>query len=46
MTPKERGERAATIFNANDRQRLYIEGKEFLKVRAQRKKFVKSQATA
>ena len=34
------------IFNANDRQRLYIEGKEFLKVRAQRKKFVKSQATA
>ena len=34
------------IFNANDRQRLYIEGKEFLKVRAQRKRFVKSQPTS
>ncbi len=34
------------IFDANDRRRLYIEGKEFLKVRAQRKKFVKAQASA
>ena len=34
------------IFDANDRRRLYMEGKEFLKVRAKRKRFVKSQATA
>jgi len=33
------------IFDANDRRRLYIEGKEFLKVRAQRKRFVRTQAT-
>ncbi len=33
------------IFDANDRRRLYIEGKEFLKVRAQRKRFVRTQTT-
>src|SRR5438105_4470107 len=34
------------IFDANDRRRLYIEGKEFLKVRAQRKRFVRTQPVA
>jgi len=34
------------IFDANDRRRIYVEAKEFLKVRAQRKGFVKSQTTA
>jgi hypothetical protein len=33
------------IFDANDRRRLYIEGKAFLKVRAQRKRFVRTQST-
>ncbi len=33
------------IFNSHDRHRLYIEAKEFLKVRAQRKRFVKTQVT-
>src|SRR6058998_1769401 len=33
------------IFDANDRRRLYIEGKEFLKVRAKRKRFVRTQTT-
>ena len=33
------------MFNSHDRHRLYIEAKEFLKVRAQRKRFVKTQVT-
>ena len=33
------------IFNSHDRHRLYIEAKGFLKVRAQRKRFVKTQVT-
>lgn len=33
------------IFDSNDRHRLYIEAKEFLKVRAQRKRFVKTHVT-
>ena len=34
------------VFDGNERSRLYVEAKEYLKVRAQRKRFVKSQATA
>jgi len=34
------------VFDRNERSRLYVEAKEYLKVRAQRKRFVKSQATA
>ncbi len=34
------------VFDRHERSRLYVEAKEFFKVRAQRKRFVKSQATA
>ena len=34
------------VFDRHERRRLYVEAKEFLKVRAQRKRFVKAQASA
>lgn len=33
------------VFDRNDRQRLYVEAKEFLRTRAKRKRFVKGQTT-
>jgi hypothetical protein len=33
------------MFDSNERRRLYVEAKEFLKVRAKRKQFVKTGAS-